>query len=632
MNLRRSAVSAVFILVISGTAVPAFAQVDFSGEWAPRFWEDQPERVPGPELGDYLGIPINEAARLRAEAWDASIQTLPEWQCRPHSADYIWRGPSNLRISKEVDPVSREITAFHAEWLRSVDRAIYLDGRPHPPADALHTWAGFSTAKWEGDMLTVTVTHLKEGYLRRNGLPRSDKATLTEHWIRNGDILTVMTIINDPVYLTEPFVRTTDYELDPRQQVPPYPCGVVQEVDRKKGEVPSFLPGANPYTTEFATRHKIPIDATRGGGNTMYPDSVAKGRTPPNARPEAAPATTSPPGVQILPVRSNIYMLLGAGANITVSVGRDGVLMVDAGHAQMTDQVLAAIRQLQNNLDLRDTPMVGGAETRSSVASRNTEPPAKPIRYIIDTSADPDHTGGNEKIRLAGRTFTGGNVAGNIADAGEGAAILAHENVLQRLLEPEAGEVKAAPDAQPTDTYYTDSMKLSHFFNGEGIQLIHQPSAHTEGDSLVWFRGSDVIAAGDIYSTVSYPVIDVKHGGTINGVIDGLNRILDLAIAEFRTEGGTLVIPGHGRLSDSADVAYYRDMVTIIRDRVQAMIEKGMTLEQVKAARPTADYEPRYGATSGPWTTEMFVEAVYVTLGGGKKPTPKPASTPARRK
>jgi hypothetical protein len=280
-------ISRLVVLVVMASALcvsPAGAQVDFSGEWAPRFWEDQPERVPGPDLGDYLGIPINDAARLRAEAWDASIQTLPEWQCRPHSADYIWRGPSQLRISKEVDPVSREIVAFHAEWLRSVDRPIYLDGRPHPPADALHTWGGFSTAKWDGDILTVTVTHLKEGYLRRNGLPRSDKATLTEHWIRNGDYLTVVSIVNDPVYLTEPFIRTTDYELNLTQQVPPYPCGVVQEIDRPEGEIPHYLPGTNPYTTEFAIRHGLPVEATRGGAATMYPDFKEKLKTLPPAR------------------------------------------------------------------------------------------------------------------------------------------------------------------------------------------------------------------------------------------------------------------------------------------------------------------------------------------------------------
>src|SRR5436190_18912872 len=168
MNVSRARVAVLALLSIV-IAAPAVAQTDFSGEWAPRFWEDQPERVPGPELGDCLGIPINDAARLRAAAWEASIMTLPEWQCRPHSADYIWRGPSNLKISKEVDPVSREIVAFHAEWLRSVDRPVYLDNRPHPSPNAPHTWAGFSTAKWEGDMLTVFTTHLKEGYVRRNG-------------------------------------------------------------------------------------------------------------------------------------------------------------------------------------------------------------------------------------------------------------------------------------------------------------------------------------------------------------------------------------------------------------------------------------------------------------------------------
>ena len=265
-------------------ATPAWAQVDFSGEWAPRFWEDQPERVPGPELGNYLGIPINAAARMRGDTWDAAIQTLPEWQCRPHMADYIWRGPSNLRISKEVDPASRTITAFHAEWLRSVDRVVYLDNRPHPPEGAMHTWAGYSTAKWDGDVLTVTTTHLKEGYLRRNGLPRSDKATLVEHWIRHGDFLTVAAIVTDPVYLAEPFIRTTDYELDLHQQVAPYPCGVVAEVDRPRGVIPHLLPGTNPYLHEFADDYKIPYEATRGGPETMYPEYREKLKALRNAK------------------------------------------------------------------------------------------------------------------------------------------------------------------------------------------------------------------------------------------------------------------------------------------------------------------------------------------------------------
>jgi len=264
---------AVLVVVCTfATSAPAFAQVDFTGEWAPRFYEDQPERVAGPELGDYLGLPITDAARMRADTWNAAIQTLPEWQCRPHSADYIWRGPSNLHIWKEVDPVTREITAFHAEWLRSIDNIYYLDGRPHPSANAAHTWGGFATAKWEGNMLTVTVTHLKEGYVRRNGVPRSDLATVTEHWIRHGKWLTVVTIVNDPVYLTEPFIRSTDYELDEHQLVPPYPCDVVEEVDRPKGVVPTFLPGSNRSLQDFAAAHNLPFAATRGGAETMYPD------------------------------------------------------------------------------------------------------------------------------------------------------------------------------------------------------------------------------------------------------------------------------------------------------------------------------------------------------------------------
>lgn len=271
--------SKIAFLLIAATA-RMLAQIDFSGEWLPRFHEDQPERVPGPELGDYLGLPINDAARMRAYSWDASLLTLPEWQCRPHSADYIWRGPSPVRIWKEVNPVTRQITAFHAEWLRSIDRPIYLDGRPHPPEEAAHTWAGFSTAKWDGDMLTVFTDHLKEGYIRRNGIPRSDQASLVEHWMRHGDFLTVVTIVTDPVYLTEPFIRSTDYELDLHQQNPPYPCEVVQEVERPKGAVPHHLPGTNTFLSEFSTKHGVPAQAAMGGAETMYPEYQKKLKRP----------------------------------------------------------------------------------------------------------------------------------------------------------------------------------------------------------------------------------------------------------------------------------------------------------------------------------------------------------------
>jgi hypothetical protein len=279
----RTRIVATFVfLALASLSRPALAQVDFSGEWAPRFHEDQPERVPGPELGDYLGLPINDAARLRADTWEASLLTLPEWQCRPHSADYIWRGPSQLTIRKEENPLTREIVAFHAEWLRSIDNPIYLDGRPHPSEDALHSWGGFATGKWEGDMLTVTVTHLKEGYIRRNGLPRSERATLTEHWLRHGDFLTIVTLVNDPVYLT-------DYELNLRQHVPPYPCEMVTEVERPKGEIPHHLPGTNKDIYEFSARYGIPFEATRGGAETSYPDyrKKLKQMTGPPARPRA---------------------------------------------------------------------------------------------------------------------------------------------------------------------------------------------------------------------------------------------------------------------------------------------------------------------------------------------------------
>jgi hypothetical protein len=208
---------------------------------------------------------------------DASIQSLPEYQCRPHNSDYQTRAPQDLHIEKEVDPISREVVAWRGHWLRSTTpRVFYMDGRPRPSPNDLHTWEGFSTAEWHGDVLTIVTTHLKEGYIRRNGLPRSDRATVTEHIVRHGDVLTWVTLIDDPVYLTEPLVRSTDYRLNLHGGVPPYPCGIVEEVDRAPGNVPHFLPGTNPFLTEFAERYGVPTEAWRGGAETMYPEYRSK--------------------------------------------------------------------------------------------------------------------------------------------------------------------------------------------------------------------------------------------------------------------------------------------------------------------------------------------------------------------
>ena len=259
---------------------PALAQTDPSGEWENRFHEDEPERVPGPEIGDYLGLPINDAARLRGDTWVATLLELPENQCRPHPSDYAWRGPALLRIWKEVDPQTQKLVAYHTHisW-QSPEQTIYMDGRPHPPPYAPHTWQGFSTGKWQGDILTVTTDHLKEGWIRRNGIPRSANAVVTTYFLRHGDYLTVAVLISDPAYLTEPFIRTTDFVSAPQQQLAPYPCEVVDEIDRPLGLVPNHLPGTNPFLEEFPAEYGIPPEAARGGAETMYPEYQIKLKT-----------------------------------------------------------------------------------------------------------------------------------------------------------------------------------------------------------------------------------------------------------------------------------------------------------------------------------------------------------------
>jgi glyoxylase-like metal-dependent hydrolase (beta-lactamase superfamily II) len=289
--------------------------------------------------------------------------------------------------------------------------------------------------------------------------------------------------------------------------------------------------------------------------------------------------------IRVTKVRSNVYMLTGAGGNITVMPFDQGAVVVDTGTVAMADKVLATIGQLS---------------------------PAK-IADIINTSATADHIGGNEKLHNAGRRIPWEVVTG------EGPMVIAHENVMSRMSAPTGKQAATPEKAWPNETYHIDYKKLAaQYRGGEQIELVYMPAAHSDGDSIVWFRRADVIATGDVFMEDTYPIIEVANGGTINGTVDALNRILDFAFADFRSENGTMIIPGHGRLCDMSDVGYYRDMLTIIRDRVQDMVKKGMTLDQVKAARPTRDYDPRYGAATGAWTTDMFVDAVYKTVGAKK--------------
>jgi cyclase len=291
--------------------------------------------------------------------------------------------------------------------------------------------------------------------------------------------------------------------------------------------------------------------------------------------------------VEVLPVQGNIYMLAGAGGNITLQLGENGVLVVDTGTAPMSDKVIAEIRKLSK----------------------------KPLRYVINTSVHDDHTGGNEAFSKEGGTSTVVNIVNTPgASASNDVQILGHEGILDRMSATVNGKPARPSLAWPTDTFFDDPKEL--YFNGESLQILHQPAAITDGDSLVYFRRSDVVSTGDIFMTTGYPPIDLANGGSIQGVLDGLNHILDLTIPAHHEEGGTMVIPGHGRICDEADVIEYRDMMTIIRDRIWAMLVKGSSVAQVKASRPTLDYDGLYDVT--PAVADAFVETVYKSLAGKK--------------
>ena len=272
------------LALLLACASPVAAQVDFSGQWAPVYHEDNPERIPGPELADYTGLPLNDAARLQADSWDADrISVVSPYQCRPHSSDYGMRGLGNLRVWAELDD-KQQLVAFRTympAW--GSERTIWMDARPHPPEHAEHTFQGFSTGVWEGNMLTITTTHLKTNYYRRNGVPASDKRTVVEHWTRHGEFLTVITVTTDPVFLTEPLVRSQNWFNDVGQALPAFNCEYAAEVPGAQ-KVPNHLPGANPYLTEFADWYGLELAATRGGAETMYPEYRLK-MGPPHSKP-----------------------------------------------------------------------------------------------------------------------------------------------------------------------------------------------------------------------------------------------------------------------------------------------------------------------------------------------------------
>jgi glyoxylase-like metal-dependent hydrolase (beta-lactamase superfamily II) len=302
----------------------------------------------------------------------------------------------------------------------------------------------------------------------------------------------------------------------------------------------------------------------------------------------------SPPlvvdGIEILPVQGQVYLLAGGGANVTAQVGDEAVLLVDAGSTAQSSRLVAAVRRLTN----------------------------KPIRFLVNTSGDPDHVGGNAAVVSAGGGLRGPRpqqVGGDRSPwQNDGIITVAHENAANRMGAGAPAFPALTGDALPASTFFTG--RKTFFANGEPIEVLWQRAAHTDGDVLVFFRKSDVVSAGDIFLTTTYPVIDREHGGTLQGVIDGLNTLVDMMIPERNQMGGTRVIPGHGRIGNQSDVVEYRDMLTIIKDRFRELAAKGMTLAQIKAAKPTLEYDGLYGSTTGAWTTDMFFDAVYREVAG----------------
>jgi glyoxylase-like metal-dependent hydrolase (beta-lactamase superfamily II) len=313
--------------------------------------------------------------------------------------------------------------------------------------------------------------------------------------------------------------------------------------------------------------------------------------SPSNAQQKPAPAAAAP--LEVIKLRDNVHAIVGGGATVVLQVGPDGAILVDSGSGQRSADVLAEIRKITN----------------------------RPIRYIINTSADREHVGGNDDLSKAGQSVIPTGGLNEIGAAGGRAPILAEEHVQAAMTAPHGEQAPYPVGAWPTVTYSSDLMEMQKdlYFNGEAIITTYQPNAFSDGDSVVFFRRSDVLVTGEVYDPTRFPRIDLQNGGSIQGIIDALNRIIAITVPPIPLiwqEGGTVVVGAHGTIGHEADVVDYRDMVTIIRDRVQALMKKGQTLAQIRQADPVKGYRRRFGSDTGPWTTNQFVEAVYKSLGG----------------
>ena len=444
--------------------------------------EDAMERGAGPELGDYGGFPINEAGRLFALSYDASRVTLRHHQCDGYVAPYSVRSIGNARAWEERDPHTQRLLAIH--WYNQTfegHRTIWMDGRPHPPAYAPHTWMGFSTGRFVGNALEVQTTHLKQGWLRRNGLPESDQATLVEFFVRHGDRLTHTSVITDPVYLAGPEIRTTDFFRQPvDHQSWLFACDDGEQIlgtrARRRAELsvrgeslcqrvrPDLSVSCPPPRISAAPRRPSRISSP--GISTLTDANALVKMRPSSGAPVTSRAVDPTPRdgeMHVWRIRDNVYLLAGDEGNIVVQVGDEGALVVDTGSGRLADKTLTEIRRLSD----------------------------RPMQFIANTNYRPEHTGGNVKLRAAGAdpSVRGSFFSLQFADAGVGATIIAHQNVQNRLV-----SLKQPAEGIPSDTYLEERRRMFH--NNDTVEMFWEPQAVTDGDSIVHFRRADVIVAG----------------------------------------------------------------------------------------------------------------------------------------